>query len=123
MACSKLYLGGISMATATINAVQKCKELIDAQTNFVLQGGAGSGKTEALKELLVYIAETNPNAKVLCITYTNNAVDEIRQRTNNVFPVSTIHSFLHDLIKLFTKNIKAVIHELYIVPLMERSFF
>ena len=39
------------MATeTTITAVDQCKKCIDNKRSFVLQGGAGSGKTESLKE-------------------------------------------------------------------------
>lgn len=105
------------MATeATITAVDQCKKCIDNKRSFVLQGGAGSGKTEALKELLIYISQTNPKAKVICITHTNVAVNEIQSRTGNAFPVSTIHSFLNSLIKDYKKNIHTVIGELFLIP-------
>lgn len=105
------------MATeTTITAVDQCKKCIDNKRSFVLQGGAGSGKTESLKELLIYISQTNPKAKVMCITHTNVAVNEIQSRTGNVFPVSTIHSFLNSLIKDYKKNIHTVIGELFLIP-------
>lgn len=97
------------MATeTTIAAVEQCKKCIDNKRSFVLQGGAGSGKTESLKELLIYISQTNPKAKVMCITHTNVAVNEIQSRTGNAFPVSTIHSFLNGLIKDYKKNIHTI---------------
>ena len=100
------------------------KELNPAQLEAVKQkegsilviAGAGSGKTESLKELLIYINQTNPKAKVMCITHTNVAVNEILSRTGNAFPVSTIHSFLNSLIKDYKKNIHTVIGELFFVP-------
>ncbi len=105
------------MATeTTITAVDQCKKCIDNKRSFVLQGGAGSGKTESLKELLIYISQTNPKAKVMCITHTNVAVNEIQSRTGNAFPVSTIHSFLNSLIKDYKKNIHTVIGELFLIP-------
>lgn len=105
------------MATeTTITAVDQCKKCIDDKRSFVLQGGAGSGKTESLKELLVYINHTNPKAKVMCITHTNVAVNEILSRTGNAFPVSTIHSFLNSLIKDYKKNIHTVIGKLFFIP-------
>ena len=105
------------MATdSAINAIDQCKKCIDEKRSFVLQGGAGSGKTESLKELLIYIKQTNPQAKVMCITHTNVAVNEILSRTGNAFPVSTIHSFLNSLIKDYKKNIYAVIGELFFIP-------
>lgn len=105
------------MATdSVITAIDQCKKCIDEKRSFVLQGGAGSGKTESLKELLIYINQTNPKAKVMCITHTNVAVNEIRSRTGNAFPVSTIHSFLNSLIKDYKKNIHTVIGELFFIP-------
>ena len=72
------------MATdSVITAIDQCKKCIDEKRSFVLQGGAGSGKTESLKELLIYINQTNPKAKVMCITHTNVAVNEILSRTGN----------------------------------------
>ena len=101
----KIYTGGIRMASeTTITAMDQCKKCIDDKTSFVLQGGAGSGKTESLKELLIYINQTNPKAKVMCITHTNVAVNEIQSRTGNAFPVSTIHSFLNSLIKDYSRQ-------------------
>ena len=105
------------MATeSALTAIEQCKRCIDKKRSFVLQGGAGSGKTESLKELLVYINHTNPKAKVMCITHTNVAVNEILSRTGNAFPVSTIHSFLNSLIKDYKKNIHTVIGELFFIP-------
>lgn len=105
------------MATdSVITAIDQCKKCIDERRSFVLQGGAGSGKTESLKELLIYINQTNPKAKVMCITHTNVAVNEILSRTGNAFPVSTIHSFLNSLIKDYKKNIHTVIGELFFIP-------
>lgn len=96
--------------------MDQCKKCIDNKRSFVLQGGAGSGKTESLKELLIYISQTNPKAIVMCITHTNVAVNEIQSRTGNAFPVSTIHSFLNSLIKDYKKNIHTVIGELFLIP-------
>ena len=105
------------MATdSVIAAIDQCKKCIDEKRSFVLQGGAGSGKTESLKELLIYINQTNPKAKVMCITHTNVAVNEILSRTGNAYPVSTIHSFLNSLIKDYKKNIHTVIGDLFCIP-------
>lgn len=105
------------MATnSVITAIEQCKKCIDDKKSFVLQGGAGSGKTESLKELLIYINQTNLKAKVMCITHTNVAANEILSRTGNAFPVSTIHSFLNSLIKDYKKNIHTVIGELFYIP-------
>lgn len=105
------------MATnQVITAMEQCQKCIDENKSFVLQGGAGSGKTESLKKLLIYINQTKPKAKVMCITHTNVAVNEILSRTGNVFPVSTIHSFLNSLVKDYKKNIYTVIGDLFYIP-------
>lgn len=106
---------------AETNALDLCKECIDSHRSFVLQGGAGSGKTESLKELLLYIKQSQPQARVACITHTNAAVAEIVSRVGDRYPISTIHSFLYGLIGDYKKNIKAVISELFFVPLMIRA--
>ena len=109
------------MVTETIDALEPCKKCIDLHRSFVLQGGAGSGKTESLKDLLLYINRTQPQARVVCITHTNAAVAEIVSRVGDRYSISTIHSFLYGLIGDYKKNIKAVIPELFYVPLMVRE--
>ncbi|MBD5086492.1 MAG: ATP-dependent helicase [Clostridiales bacterium] len=103
------------MVTET-SALDQCKKCIDLHRSFVLQGGAGSGKTESLKELLLYIKQSQPQAKVVCITHTNAAVEEIVNRVGDGYYISTIHSFLYGLIGNYKKNIKSVIPGLFLVP-------
>lgn len=111
-------------------AIEKIKGVIDNNQNpqqkfenFVLQGGAGSGKTESLKKILEYISENYPDKKGVCITLTNVAVEEIKARVGekNNFLVSTIHSFLNDLIKDYKKNIHEVIFEIFKVDKIIRE--
>lgn len=123
MASAFLYLGGTRMVTKKVNAIEVCKKYLDKKQNFVLQGGAGSGKTESVKDLLLYLANKNPSTRAMCITHTNNAVYEIQERVGDKYPVSTIHAFLHNLIKRYKKNIHTIIYTLYIVPIMERLDF
>lgn len=109
------------MATTIITALDKIKACVDNKRNFVLQGGAGSGKTETLKETLEYISLHFPSYKVACITHTNLAAEEIESRVGLDYTIATIHSFLSDLIKNYKKNIHEVIHELFTIPEMERA--
>lgn len=109
------------MAFEAKSVIDQCKEHITSHKSFVLQGGAGSGKTESLKELLCYLYQSDPNAKVICITHTNSAVQEIKNRIGDRYPVTTIHSFLYALIGNYKKNIKSVIAQLFHVPLMSRE--
>lgn len=115
MGYATIYQGGNRMATKAdqLNPLEQCKQHLLSKNNFVLQGGAGSGKTETLKELLLFIKTHTPNAKVICITHTNIAVDEILSRVGEGFTISTIHSFLNSLIKDYKKNIKGVVSNIF----------
>jgi DNA helicase II / ATP-dependent DNA helicase PcrA len=97
------------------------KQCIEDKKCFVLQGGAGSGKTETLKNVLEYISENHPNKKVACITHTNLAVGEIKSRVGDKYTISTIHSFLNSIIKDYKKNIFQCIFELFKVEQIERK--
>ena len=80
---------------------------------FLLSGGAGSGKTYTLVEVLRNIISENPTKKVACITYTNAAVKEIERRVaNSNLRVSTIHDFLWDCIGHFQTALKPALIKL-----------
>lgn len=100
-----------------IEAINQC---LEEKKCFVLQGGAGSGKTETLKEVLEHISATYPDKKVACITHTNLAVDEIKSRVGDQYVISTIHSFLNSIIKDYKKNIFQCIFGLFKLANMER---
>lgn len=90
--------------------VQEIFECIDSERNFLLSGGAGSGKTYSLVQVIRQVIAENPSAKVACMTYTNAAVKEIEERVNhNNLNVSTIHDFLWDNIKHFQKELRSAI--------------
>ncbi|WIW71476.1 UvrD-helicase domain-containing protein [Anaerosinus gibii] len=87
-------------------------KLIDEKKNFVLSGGAGSGKTYSLVAVINEIYSRNPAAKIACITYTNAAVHEIENRVaNNKLRISTIHDFLWDNISSFQSELKSTLIE------------
>ena len=111
------------MATKTnqLNPLEQCKQYILSKDSFVLQGGAGSGKTETLKELLHFIKKNSPNARVICITHTNVAADEIASRVGENIVICTIHSFLSNLVKVYKKNIKSVISNIFTLKEMVRE--
>ncbi|MBS1738032.1 MAG: ATP-dependent helicase, partial [Bacteroidetes bacterium] len=90
--------------------VQGIFGLIDAKENFLLSGGAGSGKTYSLVQVIRQAIAENPSAKIACMTYTNAAVKEIEERVNHKnLNVTTIHDFLWDNIKHFQKELKAAL--------------
>ena len=86
----------------------------DGNRHFVMVAGAGSGKTTSLVKALAQIERTQGAAlrrngqQVACITYTEVAVEEIRGDVGNdeLFRVSTIHSFLWTVIKPFQHNLR-----------------
>lgn len=81
--------------------------------NFVLNGGAGSGKTYSLIQVIKQVLEKKPKNQIACITYTNAAVKEIEERISHKYvSISTIHDFLWDNIKHFQKELKESLIEL-----------
>jgi DNA helicase-2/ATP-dependent DNA helicase PcrA len=103
-----------------IDPIAEIFDCIQKGENFVLQGGAGSGKTETLKRVLSRISDENPDKKITCITHTNLAAEEIRSRVGEGYTIGTIHSFLYSLIKDYKKNIHSVIAEIFKVPAVKR---
>ncbi|MDR1083898.1 MAG: AAA family ATPase [Deltaproteobacteria bacterium] len=92
--------------------VDEVLEHIHAGHNFLLSGGAGSGKTYALVKVLEKIIEENPHTGIACITYTNTAVDQIMERiSHDNLRVSTIHDFLWDNIQQFQNELQAILLE------------
>lgn len=109
---------------------QKAKEeadKIDAQIisvlqqgkNFRVEAGAGSGKTYSLNKVIEWIQDhkwneyRRKNQNVVCITYTNAAVDVIAERLSSdsfILP-STIHSFAWNAIKQYQSFLLKIIEE------------
>ena len=100
--------------TNNMTAFEQIKKLIEEGKSFVLEAGAGSGKTYTLIQTLNYLIENKgeeikkTNQKIICITYTNAAKNEINNRIefNELIIVSTIHEFLWKSIKQFQKQLK-----------------
>lgn len=99
--------------TATDSALHK-RLASEGNRHFVMVAGAGSGKTTSLVKALAQIERTQGASlrrngqQVACITYTEVAVEEIRGDVGNdeLFHVSTIHSFLWTVIKPFQNNLR-----------------
>ena len=89
------------------NEVKVALKCIEKGVNFILEGGAGSGKTYSLISLIETLIIKSSEIKIVCITYTNNAVAEIKSRIDNEnLWVSTIHEFIWHVIKKYQKEIK-----------------
>lgn len=86
---------------------------IDTFQHIKFNAGAGAGKTHALKESLLYIIDKYGNTlkyhnqQILCITYTNVATNEIKDRIGNssLVKVSTIHERVWELIKTYQQEL------------------
>ncbi|OCX51937.1 hypothetical protein BEL04_18215 [Mucilaginibacter sp. PPCGB 2223] len=96
-----------------MTAFDQIQQLIKKQKSFLLEAGAGSGKTFTLIQTIDYVLSTKGkdlkfnNRLIACITYTNVAKNEIIDRLENnpQVAVLTIHEFLWGLIKNFQKQL------------------
>ncbi|UXN08069.1 UvrD-helicase domain-containing protein [Bartonella sp. HY761] len=98
------------MATDRLNIISdedKILAIINDGKNFLLSGGAGSGKTYSLVQIIKTIITDKPQERIAVITYTNAATAEIKSRIDspNLF-ISTIHEFLWNNIKSYQIQIK-----------------
>lgn len=97
---------------------QRIFTAIDNFDSFIIQAGAGAGKTYTLIESIKYILHykidelDKHNQKIMCITYTNVAANEIRQRLGETqyVQVSTIHEMLWQQIKMYRRSELTVLH-------------
>ncbi len=112
--------------TEADTAVSEC---LEEGRSFALIAGAGSGKTTSLVDALAQTREKHgPTLRkngqcVACITYTNRAVDVIRDRLgiDELYNVSTLHSFLWAEIKRFQKDIRDALQNERIPTLIENA--
>lgn len=88
-------------------------ETLKEGTNFRVEAGAGSGKTYSLNKVIEWLdvnkkKEFNKNKQnVICITFTNAAVDVIKLRISSdsfIIP-STIHSFVWSAISQYQSTL------------------
>lgn len=93
---------------------KKQEELInELNSNIILLASAGTGKTLTLSERIVKIINNKkckPN-EILCITFTNKACKEMRDRIHKIvgenandITIKTLHSFCYDIIKSEAKR-------------------
>jgi DNA helicase-2/ATP-dependent DNA helicase PcrA len=108
------------LETKTDTEIRDC---LEKKQSFSVIAGAGSGKTTSLVTALQYLRETEggrlrrDDQKIVCITYTNRAVEVISNRLDwdNLFLVSTLHKFLWSQVKRFTPNIREALRE-HVIP-------
>ena len=100
--------------------IAKC---IGEETSFAMIAGAGSGKTTSLIEALKKIRETQGRQlrergqNVVCITYTNRAVDVISSRLgfDELYTVTTLHGFLWCEVSRFQTPLREALAE-HVIP-------
>jgi DNA helicase II / ATP-dependent DNA helicase PcrA len=86
--------------------IQSC---IDEGQSFLVEAGAGAGKTYSLVDALRYLVEKRGSEllrrhqRIACISYTNVAADEVETRTDRhpTIQSSTIHAFCWSVIRDF----------------------
>ncbi|MBD8537518.1 UvrD-helicase domain-containing protein [Frigoribacterium sp. CFBP 8751] len=94
-------------------AQARISECLSNSKNFLVEAGAGAGKTASLIEALRFLQVSSlgslrPGHKVACITYTNVAKAEILERidADQRFLVATIHEFFWSVIQPFQKDMR-----------------
>ncbi len=86
---------------------------MDNFEHLIFNAGAGAGKTHALIESLKHLIQKHGDRlkthkqNIICITYTNVATNEIKERLGNseLVKVSTIHERLWELIEPYQKQL------------------
>lgn len=102
---------------------------IDGHRSFALVAGAGSGKTTSLIDALARVREREGmqlrqnGQRVACITFTKRAVSVIKSRLgfDELYLVSTLHSFLWDQISRFHDDIREALREGRIPALIQKE--
>lgn len=96
---------------------------IKKNNKHLINAPAGSGKTTYIRNQLKSICINKPESRILCITYTNRAADELKKDLENAnITVSTIHSYINDLISPFYshKEVLDLYCEIYAEKINER---
>ncbi len=96
---------------------------IVSKKNIKVEAGAGSGKTYSLHKVIDWFVANKmkefkkQKRQIACITYTNAAVEVIKQRIGTIKGIvpSTIHSFAWENIKQFPSPLKDYVKDLSLV--------
>ncbi len=99
---------------ASNQALAKVYGCLERRESFLVEAGAGAGKTYTLVKALRFLMDRNQHIlpkrhqKIACITYTNVAKDEIDARTDRspLIYSDTIHGFCWSLIRGFQRQLR-----------------
>lgn len=102
---------------ASEQALSAIYECLKNKNSFLLEAGAGAGKTYSLIKALRFLIDNNElklsrnHQKIACITYTNVAKDEIEARTdrNPLIHCDTTHAFCWSLIRGFQRQLRLIL--------------
>jgi len=105
---------------ASIEALEQLRSCIDKGLCFRLEAGAGAGKTYSLIESIRYLISSRADEllgnrqQIACITYTNVAKDEIKDRTDHhpVIFADTIHAFCWGILQHYQVKLREHLPEL-----------
>ncbi|EHQ06507.1 UvrD-helicase domain-containing protein [Leptonema illini] len=105
---------------ASIEALKQLRSCIDNNQCFRLEAGAGAGKTYSLIETIKYLIEQRASEfllneqQIACITYTNVAKDEIKDRTDHhpVIFADTIHAFCWSILQNYQIKLRELLPSL-----------
>lgn len=76
---------------------------------FLVNAPAGSGKTTKIKSMITNSKIEHPENNILCITYTKRAAEELKKDIESQdIQISTIHSFIHQFLKIYFRNKKII---------------
>ncbi len=98
---------------AEFGSLENIYDCIDTRESILFNSGAGAGKTYALIESLKYVIRNydkplkKHNRNIICITYTNVATNEVKERLGNtdLVLISTIHERIWTLIKDYRREL------------------
>ena len=99
---------------ASNQALAEVHGCLERKKSFLVEAGAGAGKTYTLVKALHFLMDRNQHIlpkrhqKIACITYTNVAKDEIDARTDRspLIYSDTIHGFCWSLISGFQRQLR-----------------
>ncbi|WP_125716982.1 UvrD-helicase domain-containing protein [Pseudoalteromonas rubra] len=105
---------------ASIEALEKLRNCINKHQSFRLEAGAGAGKTYSLIESIKYLISNRADEflgnrqQIACITYTNVAKDEIKDRTDHhpVIFADTIHAFCWNILQHYQVKLREYLPKL-----------
>ena len=115
-----------------INLDDEQRRAVAADDDYcLLVAGAGAGKTTTMAAKVKYLVEKKhiPPEEIIVISYTNKAIDELKERINKKLHIParicTFHSFAYDIVRKFSETPPEVNYSAYniIFEMLEKEIF